>query len=160
MYLQQRSYRRPCCLAVIKRSLEQLIRMIPRNKTRTRTRRTVGAGFNEKWRTITIPSDVENLRRGSSVLKQRPMKLRETWKYFATLNFFNDHHGCGHHDHHDCDHNHDRDNAVIRELIIMIVIIMIWPAMELPCKRLNSCNERWEWEPWSKRRPLRIRHSL
>ena len=39
------------------------------------------------WRMITIPSDVENLRRGSSVLKQRPMKLRETWKYFATLNF-------------------------------------------------------------------------
>ena len=60
---------------------------------------------------------------------------------------------------------HDRDHAVIRELIItiviiMMVIIMIWPAMEVPCKRLNSCNERWEGEPWSKRRPLRIRHSL
>ena len=77
------------------------------------------------------------------------MKLRETWKYFATLNLFYDHLGCGHHDHYACDHKHDRDHAVIRELIItiviiMMVIIMIWPAMEVPCKRLNSCNERWE----------------
>ena len=72
------------------------------------------------------------------------MKLRETWKYFAPFNFLNDHHGHGHHNHHYCDHNHDRDHAVIRELIIMMVIIMIWPVMEVPCKRLNSCNERWE----------------
>ena len=167
MYLQQRSYRRPCCLTVIKRSLEQLNGMIPRNKTRTRTRRTVGAGFNENAETM-VKNDNNTFRCGKSETRFFCFETKTdeaAWnlEIFCNLKFF----------------------ATIVVMVIMIIMIVItifivitqsseswswwswswwslWsgPSMEVPCQRLNSCNERWEWEAWSKRRPLRIRHSL